>query len=140
MFVNGRCDIALATRASGVQLGQRHVPVADAKALCPGVLVGCSVHTPSEVDAAVGEGADFLLAGSIYDTPSHEGRAGTGVEFVSRAASTGVPVIAVGGLTSARAREVRDAGAWGVAAIRALWDAADPAQATLDLMAPWREM
>jgi thiamine-phosphate pyrophosphorylase len=48
-------------------------------------------------------------------------------------------VIAIGGIDAARAREVRAAGAYGVAAITALWRAADPAAAALALLAPWTE-
>jgi thiamine-phosphate pyrophosphorylase len=56
---------------------------------------------------------------------------------VRAAAALGAPVIAIGGIDAARAAEVRDAGAYGVAAIRALWDAPDPAAAALALLAAW---
>ena len=52
-------------------------------------------------------------------------------------AKLGRPVIAIGGITPERAIEVKAAGAYGVAAIRALWQASDPAAATLALLAPW---
>ena len=48
-------------------------------------------------------------------------------------------MIAIGGVTPARARELHAAGAYGVAAIAALWDAAHPAAAALELLAPWLE-
>jgi thiamine-phosphate pyrophosphorylase len=48
-------------------------------------------------------------------------------------------VIAIGGIHAARAREVRQAGGYGVAAIGALWRAADPAAAALALLEPWAE-
>ena len=55
------------------------------------------------------------------------------------AAALGVPVIAIGGVTAARIGELRDAGAWGVAAIGALWRAADPAAAALAMLEPWTD-
>ena len=55
------------------------------------------------------------------------------------AARLGLPVIAIGGIDAGRAAEVRDQGAYGVAAITALWWAADPAAAALALLAPWTE-
>ena len=55
------------------------------------------------------------------------------------AAALGRPVIAIGGIDAARAGEVRAAGAYGVAAITALWRAPDPAAAALALLAPWTE-
>jgi thiamine-phosphate diphosphorylase len=87
--------------------------------------------------AARDEGADYLLAGHVYDTPSHPDQPPRGPALVEQAARTGLPVIAIGGVTAERARELRDAGAWGVAAVRALWDAADPAAAALALLTPW---
>jgi len=48
-------------------------------------------------------------------------------------------VIAIGGVTSERVAELKDAGAYGVAAIRSLWLAADPAAATMAMLSPWLE-
>ena len=66
--------------------------------------------------------------------PEHPGR---GLAFLEQVAPLGLPVIAIGGITAARAKEVRDAGAYGVAAIAALWRTGDPAAAALALLAPW---
>jgi thiamine-phosphate pyrophosphorylase len=137
VFVSGRPDLAAALGAHGVQLGNDDLTPADARRLLPNGWVGRSVHTPEEAAAAVDEGADFLVVGSIYETASHRGRPAAGVDLVTRAAALGRPVIAIGGITAERAVEVRDAGAYGVAAIRALWLAPDPAAATLALLSPW---
>ena len=59
------------------------------------------------------------------------------MELVRRAAGLGKPVIAIGGIDAARAAEVRAAGAYGVAAISALWKADDPAAAALAFLEPW---
>ena len=85
------------------------------------------------------EGADFLVLGNIYDTPSHPGRPALGTGDLREAASLGPPVIAIGGVTPEHAPELKSAGAYGVAAIRALWYADDPAAATLSMLVPWVE-
>jgi thiamine monophosphate synthase len=51
----------------------------------------------------------------------------------------GIPVVAIGGITPENASRVRDTGAWGVAAIRALWHAANPAEAVRRMLVPWME-
>jgi thiamine monophosphate synthase len=86
---------------------------------------------------AVSEGADFLVVGNIYETLSHPGRPAAGLTLLTQTAGLGRPVIAIGGITPERAAEVKAAGAYGVAAIRGLWLAADPAAATLAMLLPW---
>jgi thiamine-phosphate diphosphorylase len=137
VFVNGRPDIAAAVGAHGVQLGVDDLAPADARRLLPRGWIGRSVHTPREAAVAVSEGADFLVVGNIYETPSHPGRPAAGLSLVTQAAALGRPVIAIGGITAERAAEVKTAGAYGVAAIRGLWMAADPAAATLAMLLPW---
>jgi thiamine-phosphate diphosphorylase len=139
VFVNGRPDIAAALAAQGVQLGSGDLEVADARRVFAGGWIGRSVHDLDEAAAAIAEGADFLMVGNIYPTTSHPGRPPTGVGLVREAAALGRPVIAIGGLDAERAREVRAAGAYGVAAIGALWRAKDPAAAALELLAPWAD-
>jgi thiamine-phosphate diphosphorylase len=137
VFVNGRPDIAAAVGAHGVQLGIDDLAPADARRLLPRGWIGRSVHTPREAAVAVSEGADFLVVGNIYETPSHPGRPAAGLSLVTQAAALGRPVIAIGGITAERAAEVKTAGAYGVAAIGGLWMAADPAAATLAMLLPW---
>jgi thiamine-phosphate diphosphorylase len=90
-----------------------------------------------EAAAAVQEGADYLMVGTVYESASHPDRPAAGVDLVRQTSRLGIPVIAIGGITPDRTAEVREAGAYGVAAIRALWEAADPAAAALDLLRPW---
>lgn len=139
VFVSGRPDIAAAAGAQGVQLGSSDLTPADARRVLPGGWIGRSVHSVEEAGAAVDDGADFLVVGSIYPTPSHPERQGGGPGLVSDAAKFGRPVIAIGGVTPERVAELKAAGAYGVAAIRALWQAADPAAATLAMLSPWAE-
>jgi thiamine-phosphate diphosphorylase len=139
VFVNGRPDVAAAVGAQGVQLAGGDLAPPDARRVFGSGWIGRSVHTLPEAAAAVAEGADFLLVGNIYPTTTHPGRLGAGLELVRGAAALGRPVIAIGGIDAARATEARAAGAYGVAAITALWRAADPAAAALALLAPWAE-
>jgi thiamine-phosphate diphosphorylase len=137
VFVNGRPDIAAAVGAQGVQLSRGDLAPADARRILPRGWIGQSVHTPEEAAMAVSEGADFLVVGNIYETRSHPGRPAAGLTLVTQTAGLGRPVIAIGGITPERAAEVKAAGAYGVAAIRGLWMAADPAAATLAMLLPW---
>ena len=140
VIVSARADVAAAVGAQGVQLAADDLAPGDARRVLPGGWVGRSVHSTKEGEAAVAEGADFLMAGSVYQTPSHPGRAAAGLDLIRGVAALGVPVIAIGGVTVERAAELRDAGAWGIAAISALWSAADPAAAALALLEPWMDV
>ena len=139
VFVNGRPDIAGALGAQGVQLGVHDLTPVEARASFPQGWIGRSVHSVEEAEQAVAEGADFLLVGSIFPSATHAGQPGAGPELVRETARLGPPVIAIGGIDAERASRVREAGAYGVAAIGALWRAADPAAAALALLAPWLE-
>ncbi len=128
LFVNDRLDVALAVPAAGVQLGHGSLPVSAARALNPLWWIGKSVHSLSEADAARTEGADYLVVGPVYASATHPDRAPLGLERLHEIAmlDRDLPVIAIGGITADRVRAVRDTGAHGIAAIRALWDAAEP--------------
>ena len=131
LFVNDRLDVALAVPAAGVQLGHGSLSVSAARALNPLWWIGKSVHDVAEAEAARTEGADYLVVGPIFATASHPGRTPLGLAGleVIAAEADGLPLIAIGGITAARVREVRESGAHGIAAIRALWDDAEPAAA-----------
>ena len=131
LFVNDRLDIALAVPTAGVQLGNGSLPVSAARALNPLWWIGKSVHDLAEAEAARTEGADYLVVGPVFATASHPGRSPLGLGNLRQivAAAGDLPVIAIGGLTAERVREVRSSGAYGVAAIRAFWDDVEPAEA-----------
>jgi len=139
VFVNGRPDVAGAVGAQGVQLGSHDLTPAEARASFPLGWIGRSVHSLAEAEEAVADGADFLLVGSIFPSPTHPGHPGAGPGLVRDTARLGPPVIAIGGIDTERATRMREAGAYGVAAIGALWHVADPAAAALALLAPWLE-
>lgn len=134
VIVSARPDIARAVGAQGVQLRAGDLGIADARAVLGTGWVGRSVHSEEEARAAVEAGADYLVVGTIFESASHPGRSPAGLEMVSRCAALGRPVIAIGGMTAERARDAMAAGAWGVAAISALWQADDPYAAAMGLL------
>jgi thiamine-phosphate diphosphorylase len=137
LVVNARPDIGAMVRADAVQLGAADLSVGDARRVAPLSLLGRSVHEVGEGRAAVADGADFLLVGNVHPTPSHPGRPGIGLARLSEFVGLGRPVIAIGGVTPDIAALADAIGAWGVAAIRSVWDARDPVIAAEALLAPW---
>ncbi len=136
VFVTGRADIARASGAHGVIARASDLPLADLRRITggPDYLHLRSVHSLAEAEAAVAEEADALIVGTIWESATHPGRPGVGLGLIEATARLGCPVYAIGGVTSARAREARDAGAWGVAAIGAVWDAKDSYEAVSGLV------
>jgi thiamine-phosphate pyrophosphorylase len=118
--VSARPDIALAANAEGVHLPAAGLPVAAVRRwIGDGLLLGVSTHRVVEVEAARLAGADYVLFGPIYPTPSKPGWVGGDrLAELERAAALGLPVLAIGGVTIARLGELAGAGAAGVAGIR----------------------
>ena len=136
LLINDRIDIALAVDADGVHLGQTSFPVTIARQLVgPEKLIGVSTHSIEEIEAAAG--ADFLLFGPVYFTPSKAVYGEPqGVDRLRQAVTrSSVPVVAIGGIKAARIPEVLSAGAHGIGVITAISAATDPAQAVQALLA-----
>jgi thiamine-phosphate pyrophosphorylase len=131
VVVNDRADVALASGADGVHLPEGGMEVEDARRILgASSLVGASVHDPD--GAAARAGADYLVAGPIWETPGKRAIGVAGLEAIL--ARAGAPVFAIGGVEVARADEALAAGAHGVAVIRAVMAAADPAAAAAALV------
>jgi thiamine-phosphate pyrophosphorylase len=144
--VNRRVDVALAAGARAVQLGHTAIGVVAAGRVVAAagreLRLGASVHDVPAAVAAAADGANYLVLGTIFATPSHAGRRGSGPERVASSRQTldaagfeSVPVIAIGGIDLPRAAEVKAAGAHGVAVQRAVWEAEDPVAASAELCA-----
>jgi thiamine-phosphate pyrophosphorylase len=129
-ILNDRPDLVEAVGADGVHVGQDDDTVADARAaLGPDRLVGLSTHTPEQVDAAAGVGVDYIGVGPVHATPTKPGRPAVGLALVRYAAEhASVPFFAIGGIAPANVGAVREAGAARISVVRALTEAADPAQ------------
>ena len=134
LFVNDRLDVALAVGAAGVQLGQGSLPASAARRINANWWIGRSVHSLDEARCALDEAADYLFVGPVYATATHPAVEPLGLARLGEIARLPCPVIAIGGVTPERVPEIRRAGAYGVAAIRALWSAADPAAAAREML------
>ena len=120
VIVNDRADVARLAEAGGVHLGQDDLRPSEVRALLtPEQIIGFSTHSDAQVEAALREPIDYLAIGPVFhsgtrmaiDTPI--GEAGV-VSAVRRAATAGLPVVAIGGITAENAGPVR---AWGAASV-----------------------
>ncbi len=119
VLVSSRCDVALATGAAGVNLPERDIAIEFARGLIRHGLIGRSVHSLDAATRAQAEGADFVIFGPVWESPTHPGSAPSGLAALETVASSlRIPVLAVGGVTEARIAECLAAGAAGYAAIR----------------------
>jgi thiamine-phosphate pyrophosphorylase len=139
LLINDRIDVALAVDADGVHLTTTSLPARIARqVLGPGRLIGVSTHTLAEAQAA--EGADFLVFGPVFFTPSkapYGEPVGLDALRVARAAVT-LPILAIGGVKKANLDQVLAAGADGIAVISAVISADDPMAASQDLLGTLR--
>ncbi len=118
VVVSSRCDVALAAGAAGVNLPERDISVAEARTLMGQRLVGRSVHSSESALAAEREGADYVIFGPVWPSPSHPEEKSQGIQALAEVArAVQVPVLAIGGITTERAEECAKAGAAGYAAI-----------------------
>ena len=136
LILNDRVDVALALNADGVQLPEDGMPVASARQIVgPYLLIGRSVHSLSGAVEAQSDGADFLIAGTIFRSHSHPNGAAQGTNFLrSLCREVSLPVLAIGGVTTQNVGDVMEAGCSGGAVISAISEAEDPATATHSLL------
>jgi thiamine-phosphate pyrophosphorylase len=134
LCVNDRPDLARACGADGVHVGPDDAAPAAARALLgPGALVGVSVYDEEDCAAAEGAGADYVAIGAVFPTRTKR-VAVAGLEALGRwRRRTGLPIVAIGGVTAANAAAAVEAGADGVAVISAVSGAGDPQAATREL-------
>jgi len=128
-IVNDRVDMALATGADGVHVGQEDLPAAEARRLIgDGRILGVSAASAAEAVAACADGADYLGAGPVFEARGTKPDAARPIGLAGLAsvcAAATVPVIAIGGIHAANAAAVLSAGAAGVAVISAVVAADD---------------
>jgi thiamine-phosphate pyrophosphorylase len=138
LLVNDRVDVAIAAKADGVHLPVNSFTPADARRLLgPGALIGTSTHSLAGARAAADGGADFIVFGPVFDTPSKR-PFGPPVGLPALAEVTrgvSLPVLAIGGITAQRVEAVRRHGARGVAVVSAILEAAEPRAAAAALRA-----
>jgi thiazole tautomerase (transcriptional regulator TenI) len=135
LVVNERLDVALAARTQAAQLTSRSLSVRDARLVAPAFPLGASVHSADDAADAERDGADWVVAGHIFETPSHKGAPGRGAALVAAVAQRiELPCIAIGGVRPAHVGTLRAAGAYGVAAISGIWGAPSAEGAATDYL------
>jgi thiamine-phosphate pyrophosphorylase len=143
LAVNDRADVAWASGAPVLHLGQDDLPVSVARAIvAEEVLIGRSSHTESEAAAAaVEEGVDYFCVGPCWPTPTKPGRPAPGLALVryARSLATTRPWFAIGGIDLGNLDRVLDAGARRVVVVRAITEAADPGAAAAEFATRLRD-
>jgi thiamine-phosphate pyrophosphorylase len=134
VLVNDRVDVACAVRAAGVHLGESGLPPLEARKFVNrdgagrNFLMGVSAHSLEGAIRAEQAGADYVIFGPVYSTPSKAGFGEPqGVRRLQEICGRlTIPVLAIGGITLENAGECVAAGAAGIAAIRLFQDPEDP--------------
>ncbi|MBI4199620.1 MAG: thiamine phosphate synthase [Chloroflexi bacterium] len=135
--VNDHADLAVACGADGLHVGQRDLPVDQARRILhPWQLVGASNALVSEAEASARAGADYVAVGSMFPTPSKAGTRLAGLETLRevRRRLPQVTLVAIGGVTLENVSQVLEAGADGVCVMSAVCSAPDPEAAARRLM------
>jgi thiamine-phosphate pyrophosphorylase len=137
LFINDRVDVALAVDAAGVQLSKTSLPIATARALLgPQKLIGASTHSLQETKAAEQAGADFIVFGPVYFTPSKAAYGNpqglpalrTIVDNIS------LPIYGIGGIKPDNIESTKKTGVRGVALISAIVSAESPKEAAAEML------
>jgi len=131
LILNDRVDIALATGADGVHLGQEDFPVPAARKLAPDLLIGASSHNLEEALRAQEEGADYVNIGPIFQTGTKEGiEYFLGPEAIPEISSRlNIPFTVMGGIKESNIARVLSSGARKIAVVTAITQAPDIAEA-----------
>ena len=137
LIINDRIEVAEASGADGVHLGQDDPPVAEARrALGPTRLIGKSTHSLEQAVAAEAEGASYIGLGPIFPTPTKPAYGSIGPGLIAEVrARVRIPIVCIGGLDSTTLPSVLEAGAGCVAVVRAVCAAEDPEAAARILKA-----
>lgn len=126
IIINDRVDVALVTRARGVQLAFHSLDAALVKDSFPELRVGSSIHSYREGQKAKENGADYVLFGHVFPSKSKPGKTPQGLEELARLTQLDIPVIAIGGITAENTGQVLHAGANGIAVMSGVLEAPDP--------------
>jgi thiamine-phosphate pyrophosphorylase len=135
LIVDDRVDIALATGADGIHVGQDDLPVEAVRRLAPDLLVGCSTHSVHEAVAAQRAGASYVNIGPIFPTRTKEGvTGGLGPEAIDRIKRhLTIPWTVMGGIKPCNVCRVLERGAERVAVVTAVTAADDVTAACEEL-------
>jgi thiamine-phosphate pyrophosphorylase len=132
LMANGDWEANVRAGARAIHLPEQSVPIGVVRfRIGSGALVGKSVHSPEVARQAECDGADYVIAGMIFASPSHPAVVPAGLAFLREiCASVRVPVLAIGGIMPENVGECIEAGATGVAVLSPIMRAADPRATT----------
>jgi thiamine-phosphate pyrophosphorylase len=135
LILNDHLDIALATDADGVHLGQDDLPLEPAKKLGSGIIIGSSTHNLEEALAAQAAGADYINIGPIYPTGTKAVACGAiGVETLKNvSAKVNMPFTVMGGIKARHIPELLACGARKIAMVTEITQAEDIRTRTIEL-------
>ncbi|WP_342351989.1 thiamine phosphate synthase [Neobacillus soli] len=126
IIINDRVDVAIVSRARGVQLAFHSLEAAIVKENFPQLMLGSSIHSYEEGRKAKENGADYVLFGHVFPSKSKPGKTPKGLEELTKLRQLDIPVIAIGGITAENTGLVLDAGANGIAVMSGVLEASNP--------------
>jgi thiamine-phosphate pyrophosphorylase len=129
-IINDHAAIALMVGADGIHQGQDDLPVKELKKIAPGMIIGCSTHSPAQAKKAVEDGADYIGVGPIFDTKTKEDVCdAVGLEYLDHIVKNhGIPFVAIGGIKLHNLRQVLSRGAKTVCLVTEIISAPDIAK------------
>jgi thiazole tautomerase (transcriptional regulator TenI) len=130
IHMNDRVDSALTAGLDGVHLAYHSLPIKQVKTILPMAMrAGSSVHTLDEAIHAERDGADYLIFGHVYASPSKPDLPPRGVDQLrSLVNSVSIPIIAIGGIDESNVLEVLSTGCSGIAVMSHVWNDSNPAE------------
>jgi len=156
VIINDYVELVGITGADGVHLGIDDFPIFEARALLgPKAIIGATCRNHADALLAIGQGASYVAAGSVYESPTKQGIPVIGIDSLMDVVThiynesvprTGwgrfdhVPVCAIGGVNKSNLMEVFEAGASMAAVIGAVQDAPDPVAASKELVHAWNDL
>ena len=140
--VNDSVEIAQATDADGVHVGQSDIMGRDIRSLIGSdKILGISAGTVEEAVAAEQAGADYIGVGAVFGTSTKKNARNLSVEKLREIRNAvSIPVVAIGGINAGNLLELSGSGVDGVAVVSAIFSAEEPGQATAQLLELAREM
>jgi thiamine-phosphate pyrophosphorylase len=136
LIINDRLDIALASGAEGLHIGQSDLPLKEARRIGgAGLIIGVSASTPEKALEAERDGADYIGAGAVFPTGSKADVSTIiGIEgLMSICSAVKIPVVGIGGIGQGNAKDIMAAGAAGAAVISAILSQPDIREAAAAL-------
>jgi len=137
-IINDRVDIAVASGADGVHLGQNNLPPKQARKLqLAPLIIGKSTHSPEQLRFACDEYPTYVSLGPVFPTKTKPSAEPVGLDYVRQAtkqlADTGIGNVAIGGITLENVEDVLNAGAGVIAVCSGVTEAKDPSLACQEL-------